>query len=112
MCSRALAFVLAIVMAWMGLTAQQQAATVFSDSLTEASVAPFDARVSTLSSGSLDDHHLDDLPFQLLADLIGLFGLGEGPAAPGTPVRPAAPWPVGWPAPDLAHPDRPPIARV
>ncbi len=121
MCSRALAFVLAIVMAWMGLTAQQQAATVFSESLVEPPVAQADgmssvASMSSMSSvltvGSLDAHHLDDLPFQLLADLIGLLGPGESPTAPGVPVRPAAPWPVGWPAPDLDHPHRPPIVRA
>ena len=112
MCLRALAVFLAIVMAWMGLTAQQQAATVVSDGLAEPSIAQADGRSLPSTGGSLDEHHLDDLPLQLLADLIGLLGLVEHPAAPGMAVRPAAPWPVGWPAPDLADPQRPPIVRA
>ncbi|KQP49905.1 hypothetical protein ASF44_04870 [Pseudorhodoferax sp. Leaf274] len=91
----------------MGLSAQEQAAEVCSDALTEQFQAgPLDA-----SGGSLDDHHLDNLPFQLLADLLGLLGPGESHAAAGIGVRPDAPRPSGWLAPHLARLQRPPIAR-
>lgn len=104
--SRALAFFLALVMAWMGLSAQELAAEVCSDALTEqAQPGP-----SSAAEGSLDDHHLDNLPFQLLADLLGLLGPGDTGVVAGLPVRPDAPVPGGWLAPDLARLQRPPIA--
>ncbi len=105
--SRALAFFLALLMAWMGLSAQEQAAEVCSDVLAEQ----FQAGSSGSSSGSLEDHHLDNLPFQLLADLLGLLGPGEASAGAGVAVRPDAPTPSGWLAPHLARLQRPPIAR-
>lgn len=105
--SRALAFFLAVVMAWMGFSAQEQAAEVCSDALSgQFLAAPADA-----AGGSLDDHHLDNLPFQLLADLLGLLGPGETVAVAGLAVRPDAPVPSGWLAPHLARLQRPPIAR-
>ncbi|CAN7325139.1 hypothetical protein LJR039_001662 [Pseudorhodoferax sp. LjRoot39] len=108
--SRALAFFLALVMAWMGFSAQEQAAEVCSDALTEqflAAPAPAGA-----AGGSLDDHHLDNLPFQLLADLLGLLGPGEAVAVAGLAMRPDAPVPSGWLAPHLARLQRPPIATI
>jgi hypothetical protein len=106
--SRALAFFLALVMAWMGFSAQELVAEVCSDALTEQT----QAGPSSASSGSLDDHHLDNLPFQLLADLLGLLGPGEAVAVAGLAVRPDAPVPSGWLAPHLARLQRPPIAPM
>ncbi|MFT3718837.1 hypothetical protein [Pseudorhodoferax sp.] len=113
--SRALALFLAVVMAWMGFSAQEQAAEISSATLTgQMPDQPPDARASGGSGGggSLDDHHLDNLPFQLLADLVGLLGPGDVPAAPGAGVRPQPLPPPGWLAPDLDALHRPPIARA
>jgi hypothetical protein len=110
--SRALAFFLALVMAWMGFSAQEQAAEVCSDVLTEQFLAAPAAAPTGAAGGSLDDHHLDNLPFQLLADLLGLLGPGEAVAVAGLAVRPDAPVPSGWLAPHLARLQRPPIASI
>lgn len=109
---RALAFLLALVMVWMGLSAQEQAAEVCSETLAEQILALQPGAANTPSGGSLDDHHLDDLPFQLLADLIGLLGPGEAAVAAGLGVRPDAPPPGGWLAPYLDGLHRPPIVRA
>ncbi len=104
--SRALALVLAIVMAWMGFSAQEQIAEICSETLSEqAQTAPAPA-----SGSLLDEHHLDDLPFQLLADLLGLLGPSEAAATAGLTVRPQVLPPRGWLAPHLDGLHRPPIA--
>lgn len=93
----------------MGFSAQEQAAEVCSDTLAEQLLA---LQPGTSAGGSLDDHHLDDLPFQLLADLIGLLGPAEAVVAAEQNVRPEARPPVGWLPPDLDRLHRPPIARA
>jgi hypothetical protein len=116
--SPVLAFFLAIAMAWMGLAAQTQAAWVTSEGLAEHVQAalidpPLVATPASVErSGSLDDHHLDDLPIQLLADLIGLLRQPCAGAAAGLPVRPEARLAAAGPPPYLAGLRRPPIARA
>lgn len=107
--SRALAFFLALVMAWMGLSAQEKAAEVCSETLAEHLAQQ--AERTPDPGGSLDDHHLDDLPFQLLADLIGLLS-SESLAAASPGVRPVALPPGLWRAPYLDGLHRPPIMRA
>lgn len=106
---RALAIFLALVMAWMGLSAQEQAAEICFETLAEQIQARQSGTAAT-SGGTLDDHHLDNLPFQVLADLIGLLG-GQASVVAGLGVRPEAPTPRGWRPPDPAPLHRPPITR-
>lgn len=96
-------------MAWMGFSAQEQAAEACYDVVTEQFEQLRAGPAAT--SGSLDDHHLDDLPFQLLADLLGLLGPGEAAVVAGLAVRPDAPRPSTWLTPHLARLQRPPIVR-
>lgn len=105
--SRALAIFLALVMAWMGLSAQEQAAERCSETLTEQ-MHTTQPGVATAPDGSLDHHHLDNLPFQLLADLLGLLGARTGVVA-SLGVRPDAAPLRGWLAPDPVPLHRPPI---
>lgn len=110
---RALAFVLAVLMTWMGFSAQTEAAAVTSESLAEhvlaAQLGTSVAELQAKTGGSLDDHHLDDLPIQLLADLVGLL-CQPGVAAPaGLTIRPNVPLAQAGPTPHLAGLRRPPI---
>ncbi|WP_326535511.1 hypothetical protein [Pseudorhodoferax sp.] len=98
-------------MVWMGFSAQEQAAEVCSETLAEQ-IQALQPGTAPSSGGSLDDHHLDDLPFQLLADLIGLLGPAEAVVTAGRSVRPDAQPPAGWLAPYLDRLHRPPIARA
>lgn len=107
--SRALAIFLALVMAWMGLSAQEQAAEICFETLAEQIQAGHGGTAQP-STGTLDDHHLDNLPFQVLADLIGLLG-GQPRIVAGLGVRPDASTPRGSRPPDPAPLHRPPIAR-
>lgn len=97
-------------MAWMGLSAQEQAAEICFETLS-GQAEPLKSNASATAGGSLDDHHLDNLPFQVLADLIGLLGAQVGVVA-GLSVRPGAPPAGGWLAPDLARLHRPPITHA
>jgi hypothetical protein len=116
--SPVLAFFLAIAMAWMGLAAQTQAAWVTSASLADQAKAAQLGQpqpgfaTSVERSGSLGDHHLDDLPIQLLADLIGLLRQPCAAGAAGLPLRPQATLAEAGPPPYLAGLRRPPIARA
>lgn len=100
-------------MAWMGVSAQEQIAEICSETLSEQMQAPSapQADAGPASAGSLDAHHLDNLPFQLLADLLGLLRPGEASAVAALGVRPDARTPRGWLAPYLDGLHRPPIAR-
>jgi hypothetical protein len=115
---RALIFFLAFLMVWMGLSAQTQAAAVTSDTLIEqVSALPFDPATATANapgraSGSLDDHYLDELPFQLLADLVGLVWLCALTGPEGLTLRHDAPLAQAGPTPHLAGLRRPPIGRA
>lgn len=113
--SQALAFLLAILIAWMGFAAQTEAASLTSESLAEhvlaAQAGTSLADAQARAGGSLDDHHLDDLPIQLLADLVGLLcqpGV-SGPA--GLAIRPDVPLAQAGPPPYLDGLRRPPIRR-
>lgn len=115
---RALVFLLAFVMACMGLSAQGQAVSVTSESLAEHVLAQQTGSALALSDaparagGSLDDHYLDELPLQLLADLVGLL---RQPGVDGPAIltqRPVAPLAQAGPTPDLAELRRPPIRRA
>lgn len=108
--SRALALFLAFVMAWMGSSAQEQVA----QRCTEAVMAQLSERTagSVPTDGSLDDHHLDTLPFSLLADLVGLLRPEDALAGTELRARPVLRAPSGWLAPDLDGLHRPPIARA
>ena len=116
--SAALAYWLIVFMAWMGLSAQTQAAWVTSESLAEQTLAaqsgqpPAAKAPGVERSGSLDDHHLDDLPIQLLADLLGLLHQPCASAAAGLPVRHQARLAEAGPPPYLPGLRRPPIARA
>lgn len=109
---RAIAFFLAVAMAWMGLSAQEQLTEACSESLSEWVVAQAVAPATKTPAGSLDDHHLDNLPFQVLVDLVGLLGPGEALVASGLGPRPATAAPRGARPPHLARLQRPPIARA
>ncbi len=114
--SRALAFFLALVMAWMGFSAQTEAAAVTSESLAEhvlaAQTGTSLADIQAKTGGSLDDHHLDDLPIQLLADLVGLLCQPDVAGPVGLPIRPDVPLAQAGPTPHLAGLRRPPILRA
>lgn len=97
-------------MAWMGFSAQEQVAERCSEVLA-AQVSDHDAG-SRPVGGSLDEHHLDNLPFSLLADLIGLLRPDDMLADTGLAARPVVRSPPGWLAPDLDGLHRPPIARA
>lgn len=110
--SQALAFLLAILMAWMGFAAQTQAASVTSESLAEhvlaAQTGTSLADVKAKTGGSLDDHHLDELPIQLLADLVGLLRQPGVTGPVGLAVRPDVPLAQAGPSPCLGALRRPP----
>jgi hypothetical protein len=100
---RAIAFFLALLMAWMAMAAQAQAATVSASALIE-SVQP-----SEFASDADDSApHLDTLPVQLLADFLVLLRPlafdAASAAAPRPGVLVARTWPNLW----LDGPDRPP----
>lgn len=98
-------------MAWMGVSAQEQVAEICSETLTEQMQVPFSAQPGSASEGSLDAHHLDNLPFQLLADLLGLLRPGDTHTVAALGIRPGPQVPRGWLAPYLDGLHRPPIAH-
>lgn len=100
---RAIAFFLALLMVWMAMAAQAQAATVSAAALIE-SVQPSEFAPDADDSAP----HLDTLPVQLLADFLVLLRPlaldAASAAAPRPGVLVARTWPTLW----LDGPDRPP----
>ena len=111
--SRALAFVLALVLLWSGLATQEQMVPRIDDE--SAHVSSQLALQQQLDDGSVNDHHLDDLPAQahaetpmdmqaLLMDCVQLPVIRH----PCVRYRPYAG--TEGPAPYLEGPQRPPRA--
>lgn len=105
---RVLAILLAILMAWMGFSAQTHAASRSAECLVEQALSHAQAPIG----GALADHHLDELPVQLLADLVGLWPQAGVTGPAGKVLRPDGRLAQAGASPHLAGLRRPPIPRA
>jgi hypothetical protein len=110
---RVIASVLAFVVFWSCLSAQEQAAPLVPSGTQEAAFQVAGNAPAGSADGSVDDHHLDDQPVQAhaepTADSSGL--LQAGPAVPVPALMMAPPKPFSMAAlrpPYLDAPQRPP----
>lgn len=98
MSSRAIAFFLALVLSWSGLATQERATAFAPIAAEEVVVVPADHGPERLQDGSVEHHHLDDVPSQVqlqsLADLPALLMAGTELPVPTSLVA--------WPRPHAA----------
>jgi hypothetical protein len=110
---RVIAFFLALVLLWSGL-GTIEAPDAWAQPASEPSLAQLEAaQPAGTHPGSVEDHHLDDLPMQAQneppAEGPGLVPAWLKPAAnPGTAARPPVFLTAGTGSPCLAGPLRPP----
>jgi hypothetical protein len=106
---RVTASLLALVLFWSGLSAQEQAVSHGSPGMAWADVQMPAPSPYAGTDGSVDDHHLDDQPVQAQVDLPGL--LQGGCVLPAPSLAMAAPAPLSMRTlrpPYLDGPQRPP----
>ncbi len=108
--SRLLAFFLALVLAWSGLSAWEPLGAILA---AERAAQSLVAEPGDRSAGTVADHHLDDQPSQFqgnpVPDLTGLPAPVPAIAlAAVAAARPRLGESPALPAPCLAHPERPP----
>jgi hypothetical protein len=111
---RVVALFLALVLFWSGFTTQEQAVLFASANIKQGYSVPGDLP-QPVDDGSIDDHHLDDQPGQMLAEgAMELLPLLMTQPAAGVPTltmpRPRPYAMAAWLEPYLAGPQRPPCA--
>lgn len=110
---RVIASVLAFVVFWSCLSAQEQAAPLPPSGTQEAALVAADHAPADRADGSVDDHHLDDQPVQAQgetpADPFGLLLAGPAVQAPALVMAPPKPFSMAALRPPyLDAPQRPP----
>ena len=115
--SRVIAFILAFVLFWSGLSTFEAPRALAQPSLEQQDALAHAVGQPNLDDGSVEDHHLDDLPLQVQgepsAETPGLLPAPLGPGIqPLATVQPQAFVLAAAVSPFLAGPLRPPCGEA